>query len=445
MNSNHRITRITLASLLLAGLADADVVTLDGGSTVLSGSVQSINAEGHVELASDLSAEPLLLTGGAVDRIDFHHRPAATDPAASLIELTNGDSIPASIESFENNQLAILSPFLGRLVIPRKFLHSIQTGINPHNMLYDGPSGPGEWTYIDARRDRWTFGERAMIANGPAGAFKDLQLGGQFILRFTMVWQNNRVPNFKIYFADPGTNHNQPDDRYYLQFGSAGLEVKREAASGKRYSTLIVLGRSHTANTDNRLNVELRVNREKARIELLLNGESEGEFADPIPSPPSGGGIAVILNHSENTTQEIRNIEALAFDNVRYRHRAEDRGDGSSDSLITRDDSRWTGSLGAIRKAGGEMTYLFKSGKQEEFMEIPEQEISTIFLAGDDAPPADAMIVLRLHREGSLSVNSCRFSGQEVTAKHPLLGTLKFRPGSIATIERINPPSPADP
>lgn len=448
MISNTRILRATLGGLLLASLTRADVVTMDGGSSVLSGTVRSIDADGNVKLATDLTPEPLLLRGESVDRIVFSQTKAPADTATSLIELANGDIMPGSVESMADDRLAIRSPDAGGLIIPRDKLRSIQAGINPRRVLYDGPNGPGDWTPTDGNGNRLSFQDKAMLASGPASATKVLEPTRQFILRFVMVWEQNRSPNFKVYFADPGTNHNEADDRYYLQFGHAGLEIKREAAKGKRYNTLFILNRSPTAYADNRLNVELRVNRDTARIGLLLNGESEGEIADPIPITPKGNGLAVVFNHSENTVQEIRSVEVLEYDDTRHRHGAEDRGDGSSDNLITRDDSRWSGTLQAIRKTGDELTYVFKSRNQQDFMEIPEQDISTIFLAGNHkpaTPSAATPFVLRLHPEGSLSVDSCTFNPEGISANHPLLGRITLHPGSIAAIERIKPAAPEQP
>jgi hypothetical protein len=448
MISNTRILRTILGGLLLASLTRADVVTMDGGSSVLSGTVRSIDADGNVKLATDLTPEPLLLKGESVDRIEFSQTKAPADAATSLIELANGDIMPGSVESLIGDQLAIRSPDAGGLIIHRDKLRSIQAGINPRRVLYDGPNGPGDWTSPDSNSNRLSFQDKAMLASGPTSASKDLEPTRQFILRFDLVWEQNRAPNFKVYFADPGTDHNEADDRYYLQFGPAGLEIKREAAKGKRYNTLLILNRSYATYADNRLNVELRVNRDSTRIGLLLNGESEGEIADPIPMTPKGNGLAVVFNHSENTVQEIRNIVVLEYDDTRHRHRAEDRGDGSSDKLITRDDSRWSGTLQAIRKTGNELTYVFKSRNQEEFMEIPEQDISTIFLAGNDkpaTPPAASPFVLRLHPEGSLSVDSCVFNPEGVSANHPLLGRITLHPGSITAIERIKPAAPEEP
>lgn len=81
-------------------------------------------------------------------------------------------------------------------------------------------------------------------------------------------------------------------------------------------------------------------------------------------------------------------------------------------------------------------------------MELPEEEVSTVFITGGGkAAPASGShpFILRLHPHGSLTASSCVFNNREVAAKHPLLGSLTLRQGSIAAIERVHTETPADP
>jgi len=442
-----------IACAMLAGSAAADTVTLAGGASRLTGTVRSIDGNGLVELASDASPAPLLLKAGTVDRIQFDQPRNAAESPVTLIELVNGDILPAAIESLDDKNLAVDSPDAGRLLIPREMLRSLQTGVMRRKAIYTGPNNLEEWTLQATGRENWSFDDGSLVANGTATASRKLDLTSHFIMRFTIVWQNGMVPNFKVYFADPLTAFPITDssdavDRYYLQFASAGIEIKRESSTGKRGNSLLILTRSHTAYPDNRLHVELRVNRDTARMELLLNGESEGEIADPIPMVPKGNGIAFHCAHREGSIQQIRDIEILENDDSRARHRAEDRGDDDTDSLITRDDSRWSGKLEAIREAGGERIYLFKGGNDATPKEIPEQEISTVFIAGKTkAPPANGAhhFNLRLHPLGSLTAGTCVFNDQGIAADHPLLGPLTLRRDGIAAIERIQSEAKAKP
>jgi hypothetical protein len=187
------------------------------------------------------------------------------------------------------------------------------------------------------------------------------------------------------------------------------------------------------------------VNRDTARLQLMINGESEGEFADPIADVPDGSGITLASNTPNGGVQEIREIEILEYDDSRGRHRGEERGDAASDSLISREDDRWTGRLIGIRNTKEGALFIFKTGFQEKPVELPEADVSTVFLSGATADQAPLPFVLRLPGDGSLGVSSCQFTDGSASAVHPLLGPLIFKGGGILAIERTPPAAATSP
>lgn len=432
-----------LAALVAVSMiwqAAADELTLAGGEQRLSGTVLSITGDGVVELGSELSPEHLLLKAGSVEKIAFSAKPITSDATTTIIELINGDLLPATIESMDEHKLNVFSPDAGRLDIPRESVKSMQLGIQRRKVIYEGPRNLEEWTVSEDQLKNWQFENQGLVSKGPSTASKVLPLPRQFILRFELKWQAGTTPNFIVSFADPLVAKGEPSNRYYLQFGGAGLEIKREATKGKRYNTFAILNRPPDQYPDRRLQVEIRVNRDNARMQLFLNGEPEGEFADPIADIPTGSGIMLTFHTPNGGTQEIRKIEVLEYDDTRRRHRAEDRGDPLSDSLISKEDDRWSGRLIDIRNTADGALFRFKTGFQEEPIEILEADVSTVFLTEDDSATADHVVhpfVLRLPGDGSLSVASCQFSGDSASAVHPLLGPLTFRRGGITAMERI--------
>lgn len=444
-----RISNTLLRAMLVSGLAQplaADDLTLAGGLSRITGSVRSIDGEGRVELVSPLSPEPLLLKAGSVEKVEFSDGGAVPEPPSALIELTNGDLLPAIIEGLDDRNLTIISPEAGRLEIPRDRLTSVQLGIRQRKVVYSGPRGLNEWAAEKSDAKNWEFKNRSLMAKGPATASLKLDLPRQFILRFTLKWEPKQVPNIQVHFADPLIAKGDPCDRYYLQFGGAGLEIKREASKGKRYNTIVQLNRTPNQYPDHQMQVEIRVNREGSRLQLFLNGEPEGEFDDPIAPVPDGSGIGLVCNGPSGSTQEIRDIEVLEYDDLRARHHSEERGDPKSDSLISRDDDRWGGHLVDIRKTPEGTVFRFKSDFQNDPLEIPEADVSTVFFASKEGVPDGAEahpFVLRLRGEGSLRVASCRFTEETVSAVHPLLGPLELRREGVVSLERTNPtPAP---
>jgi hypothetical protein len=425
----------------LAGPLAADELTLDGGGR-LTGTVRSINEASVVELISELSPQPVLLKRGAVAKVTFSSNGVVPKPPAALVELSNGDLLPATLEALDDRKLTITSPQAGRLEIPREALKSLQLGIQQRNVVYAGPHDLNEWTGDDDTLKNWVCEHDGLIANGPAQASKKFALPEQFILRLTLKWQPKQIPNFQIYFADPLLAKGERCDRYYLQFGGAGLEIKREAAKGKRFNTIIQLNRAQNLYPGQQLQVEVRVDRKGSRLHLLLNDEPEGDFIDPIAAVPNGSGITLVSNVQNGNPQEFRDIQVLEFDDARGRHRAELRGDPKTDSLISREDDRWSGHLLELRNTDDGPLFLFKSDFQQDALEIREADVSTVFFATRDGKAPDPQphpFILRLRGEGSLRVASCLFTEETVSAVHPLLGPLTLRRDGIVAMERSVP------
>ncbi len=447
-----RISNITGRSILLCGFGialplSADDLTLVDGASHLTGTVRSIDADGRVELSSPLSPEPLLLKADRIEKVEFSNGDTTEEPPSALVQLTNGDLLPATVESLDDRNLTINSPDAGRLEILRNHLTSAQFGIRPHEVLYSGPKSLNEWAGNWGDPNNWTFARGSLVANGPATAARKFTLPRQFILRFTLVWEAKEVPNFKVYFADPLTGKPQPCDRYYLQFGGAGLEIKREASEGRRYNPILQLNRTPNQYPDHELKVEIHVNRNDSRLQLFLNGEPEDKKADPISPVPDGSGITLICNAPSGNVQQIRDIEITEFDDSRVRHHSEERGNPQEDSLISREEDRWGGRLIDIGKTADGTVFRFKSDFRNDPLEIPETDVSTVFFASEEAGGSDgrqAPFVIRLRGEGSLRVTSCRFTQDTVSAIHPLLGPLELRRDGIVSMQRSNPePNPA--
>lgn len=442
--SNQRVLLPGVCFLALVSPLAGDVVTLADGASRLTGDVRSIDAQGVVELASPLSPGPLRLRGEALEKVAFGgDRAEAVEPPGALVELAGGDLLPVNIEGMDERLLTVDSPDAGRLQIPREHVASMQLGVRRLRAVYAGPRALEEWTGAPGDPRNWAFEDGALVAKGPATAAAKFPLPRKFILRFTLSWEAREAPNFQCSFADPLQGKGKARDRYYLQFNGAGLEIKREASQGGRYSSIAQLNRAPGLYPERRLQVELRVDRTDSRVRLFLNGEPEGEFIDHVARPPSGSGVVFVCN-SPGGGMAIRDISIEEFDDARARHHSEERGDPARDALISREDDRWGGRLLGIRRTGegGGAVFRFKSDFQEAPLEVPEEEVSTVFLAPAATRAADGgahSFVLRLRGEGSLRVSSCRFDGAVVNAVHPLLGPVALRSEGVVSLERAAP------
>jgi hypothetical protein len=440
-NSNN-LARVLAGLVSLAGIIApplvADDVFLEGAER-LSGNVRAINANGSVLLETPLAPEPVPLKADSVRKVLFSE-PAGTAGAGSCgVTLVNGDVLPGDIEGIDDKNLTLNSSVAGHFVIPRDMVYSLQLGVRQPNALYTGPDGLNGWLREPASAEHWAFADEALQVRGSGKLSREFELPPQFVVRFKLGWENE--PNIRFSFAAaPGTGEGARD-RYYLQFNAAGIELKREAASGRRYTTIATLNRLPKQYPGKRLTIEVRVDRPGRTLQLYLNDEPEGPFKDPVAKAPAASGIMFESMVEEGATVRISHIEVLDWNLKGERRHTEDRGDVTKDVLIGSKSERFSGTLVAAKKGPASLLYVFKSAFQDEPLEVPEGEISTVFFVGKKDAAATAAkdpFILQLRGGGSLHVASCAFAATQVEATHPLLGRLTLRRDGVAAFERVS-------
>jgi hypothetical protein len=427
---------LALTFALAASSAGAADVSMKGDAK-LTGEIAGMDAEGSITLVSPVSEKPLLLMGDRVEKVEFGTAEAPPVLPDQRLELTNGDILPVSLNSMENGLLRVESPVLGTLAIPREAVSTLQLGIIPEKTIYPGPEDFSGWDRSEDGARTWELERDAFVAKGPGKISRDVALPEKFIIRFTLAWRNH--PNFQFCFAEDAKGG---ADRYLMEFGGSGLTVSRESPKRAR-TPIVLLGRNPEEFARKRMDVEIRGDRSRGLLELRINGELEGRYTDPIQPIPRGTGISFVSRAARASGQTVGDIRILEWDDRGDRHRSEERGDGRSDSLIGRYGERFGGSLEGIRSEAGAKVYLFKSDFQKEPLELPEEEVSTVFLMAVAKPSKSGGAgghMLNLRGHGSVRVSSCVLDGDSVKVEHPLLGSLEFDRSGIASIQRIPAP-----
>jgi len=416
----------------------ADDLFLEGAER-LSGCVRAINPNGSVLLETPLAPEPVPLKSNSIRKVVFSDRQTKPVAATCGVTLVNGDILPGDVAAVDTTNLTLNSSIGGRFVIPRTSIYALQLGAHQTKAIYAGLDGLSGWSCDPPTADHWSFNDGALQVRGAGMISREFDLPQQFIVRFNLSWIND--PNIKIYFAAAPGIGEAPLDRYYLTFSGAGIEIKREASSGRRYTTVATLQRVPKQYPGKHLMIEIQVDRLGGMLQLLLNDEPEGPFKDPVAKVPTANGIIIESMLDEASWQQLSHIELLEWNLKTQRRRSEDRGDVTKDVLITSDSQHHSGSLVEAKTSQGGLLYVFKSAFQEEALEVPEGEISTVFFLGKKLTsvqtPTDPFI-LQLHGGGSLHVSACTFTGEQIEATHPLLGKLTLQRGGISAFERID-------
>jgi hypothetical protein len=427
-------------SALILGMAVASAVAADvtlKGDAKLSGEITGIASDGTITLLSPNSEKALILSADQLQRVVFGNTEKNFDLPEQRIELSNGDLLPVRVTSMEADLINVESPVLGTLSIPRDTVSSLQLGIVQEKVVYSGPKGMDGWSQDKSGAQAWEYESGRFVTSGQGTLTRDVGLPAKFILKFSFGWQNH--PNFQFCFAHPPTARDAKQDKYIAEFSGSGFGVFREATNRMR-TPIILLSRSPDQITKRSMNVEIRVDRMRGLIELIVDGELVGRYTDPIEPIPKGTCISIVSNASNESGQNLRDIMILDWDDRGDRHQSEERGDGKLDSLIGRYGERFGGNLESIRAVGASTVYVFKSDFQKEPLELPEEEVSTLFLGGQGKPSKSTTtggLILGLRGQGSMRVSSCVLVGASVKVEHPLLGSLEFGREGISSLERI--------
>lgn len=438
----HWVLGCALACMAGAASARADVVTLTSGAERLTGVLRSIGDDGVAELESELSHERLRLRGAMIEKVEFDAVAQEPEVPSARIELINGDVIPCSVLEMDGNQVLAESPVLGKLRIERRHLAAMHFGIHAPKLVYAGPNDSAEWPRMDEENSGWNFAKGELVAEGRAFSSRDIGFPERFEMNFEMEWERNKMPSLQVYFCDPLVAMGERCDRYYLQYGSAGLELKRESAKDRRYTTIAFVNRLPGECADRKLRVGLQVDRRNSILRLMLDGKHEGEFKDPVGSVPTGGGMALVSQAPDGVVQWLRGIEVRESDVAPQRQDAERRHMEDRESLITRKGERWTGELLGMSTKGDARVMKFRSQFATEPLELPEADVLSVFFpqpSETETSSSKVLYLLTYAGDGKLRIASCHFAADAATMDHPLLGSLKLGRNSLRFIERAVP------
>ena len=433
--------RIALVLACQASLAQADVANFGDTHGKLTGNLQRFGADGIIEWQSPYSKEPLMLLADKLSEIEFSTSSEAREPAPVQITLRNDDVLPVMrVTGMEETGLITETFATGTLTIPKAAIASAQFGITSRKTLYSGFDNIREWTTGIGEADNWQRRGNSLISDGRSIAARDCELPENFILSFELSW-DTRSPNYSIGFADTLAKDPRKQNRYSFNFDGSGMRITRQAPGDTRARTLAQWPRRPSSFTDDNFKVELRVDRSQRRMELFIDGQSEGLVVDTLDDLPEPHGTGIRIScRAHSGKQTISELTISEFNDTRTRHLAEKRGDPSLDCMITTDDDRWSGKLISMGGTADQPTMTFKTNFADESWEIPEKEVSTLFFANypfNGGPGGKPVYLIEFHGKGKLSATKCVINGDDVELTHPLLGTLQVRRNAIKLIRRI--------
>lgn len=421
-----------LALLLLPAVADEVILSDDSR---LTGTVTALADSGQVLLQSDLAFEPFQVRAEHLQKVVFSAGSEKDDQHDCMLTLANGDEFPVDLSGIDDSSVTVRTDFAGDIRIPRESIGTIQLGVRPRKTIYRGPDGDSGWTI----KNGWRYDSRRFSADSNGTVFREFDIPGSFALKFRVTWRN--TPNIQAYFACDGFETTSKANRYYIQLNAQGFELKRQDATGSgSYYSMALIPPDAVEFEKSAVEIELLVDRHLGVVHVLLDGEEVGHYRDPSKSVPRGQGIMFRSLISGDDLQTVSRIEVREWDPSATRHGKEERGDATRDVVITRSSDRGTGKILSMATAADGPVLRYKGPHHPEPVELPLSEISTMFFArpaDSEGPAADPPpLTLGLRGRGWLGISGCAFDGEQIVAKHPLLGELAIRRDAVASLQR---------
>ncbi|HEX7862402.1 MAG TPA: hypothetical protein VF773_18840 [Verrucomicrobiae bacterium] len=238
--------------------------------------------------------------------------------------LNNGDQIQGDLVSYDGSKVTLDTWFAGRLEMPNSAVAVISPLGLPKPTLFAGPVGMEGWTRgkVNAQgltdAGEWMYSNGAFYALKSASIARDLKLPDVASIQFDLEWRGFFHVAVALYssYLHPINLANKEGEPQFGGFYSMQLNpFSANLLPVEQNEPLRYLGQAslqHLAQT-NAAHVDIRVNKSKSLIALLINGALVKQWTD---DGFAGTGTGVRFVHQGQGAVKLSNIKVSEWDGV---------------------------------------------------------------------------------------------------------------------------------
>jgi hypothetical protein len=286
---------LIIALSAAAGWSQDRLRFIDGSS--LQGRFEAFDSRAGVRWSSPNAAESLEFTPGGLHRIHLSQRydgiPESTFSAR--LRFFNGDVLHGDVISMDGRSVLFKSWFAGRLTGPRSALKSVWFFNHGTRTIYAGPvAGTDDWVVNPP--NAWTSTNGFLRGGANAFMGRRFQLPAKARIEFQTWWRG--AFNMMVSFYSSNHDRHNYISRGYQMTLAMGFANLNRGGGGPGMSTL---GTTATPvhNGLRPVQYEIRVDREKAVIALLMDGKLVHRWTDAAGFAGEENGIS-FLNRSQS-------------------------------------------------------------------------------------------------------------------------------------------------
>lgn len=435
-NFQHTFTWLATSLLMVSAVNAADHLTLQDDDK-LTGTIKSIQADGSITLSYPNARNEVTLSPGSLKNIEFDNDTAKASEHTERVHLSNGDQLPCRLIELNDTDVTFETWYAGQFKIPRTSVKRIDFDNKLESLIFSGPANKAQWDSLD----NWTFAGDSLNVTGAGTAAKKCDLPSNFALKYRLNWTGT-TPKFRLHFGGTSDTTTAPQDRYYLAFNSAGIQLvrvtPRQSPSLGEYEFPYRIRDLKSRS----LSFELRVDRKNKQVVLYIDNEKVKTFTDTMVTVPMGDVIVFESNMAEGSTLSLSNVKVIDWSGLAID--GESIGDeinSDCDTLFHDGADRTSGITKRIVRNGEKLTIQMTSPHSaNKVWEVPAEHANSLHLFAAEASDKKTTSHYRgqLNGGGVISLNSLQLEDGTIATTHPILGKYQLKPFALKTLSTIN-------
>ena len=310
------------------------------------------------------------------------------------IRFQNGDEVLGNLIGLDEKNVKFSTWFNEQLSAPRDVLQSLSFLSPGFRILYEGPTSMNGWR-LGRDPKAWKYRDGVFISEGVGVLGRDFGLSGSSRIEFDLQWNGTFSLIVPLYTsALDRFDYRSNSYMFYISRGYVSLQRVQSGAGVRNLGQGLI----PKMQTQNRVKVEIRINKEKAEMEMYIDRKFIRKWRDANGFAATGSGMS-FFSQLNGPIIRISNLRVSAWDGhsdpVKF---AENSNDEDTVFLKNRDEVP-----GKI-KAMNEQNVVINSLGAD--LNIPLNRITRVSLAKQE-PKAEAKRPweVRAHFAGGAAVS----------------------------------------
>ena len=435
---------------------------LNGDS--FTGKFQGIN-DGHVLWIHPSFSEPARVIARDVSSVRLEQREVSTEKTGNCsVSLVSGGKLNGVLLGLDEDGLTLDTWYGGKLKITREFVRSIEPGIKPERLVYQGPEdGPDGWMtgnrntgqalkqmlrknakaevgVVAADKQRalaiirrakvpgkvvvgaagqqgaWRYVNNGFVcaSSGPILGRKDLGLPGQCSLTFDLQWTGYFNLGVNI-FADQ-INNEYSGNSYSLRVDQNNIYLYR-IQNGSTSN----LGNVRSQLTGRkRCQVSLLIDKEAKTLSVLIDGQLIRKWEDARPFAGKGKGL--LFTSRNNSAMRLSRIRITEWNGSLPESDASKSGNGKEDFVVFSNKDSISGK--AKRIEGDKLIFTTNFGD----VPLPVSNMSSLTFSNPvkRLTPKERDVKMLMQKNGIVNVELLSWSEGKTRVRSPYFGEAVF-------------------